>query len=229
MSLRKRLSRAPALIGIVGGLTTAYLRLCLRTTRWERRGEDELRTALAQGPVLVVLRHSRLMMAPLHWPKDVSDLSTLHDTSPIALVVGDTHKRIGLAPMAMSRRSSNLVMSRAVLKRLRLGISIGLTADGPLGPAEGINDPPLDWARITGRPVFFYAYSVDRQRRANSWDRLLLPRPWARGAVVFHRWDGTVPRKAEGPERETARTEMKAGLDAVTAEADAMVGLPPGP
>ncbi len=229
MSLRKRLARSPLLIGLLGGLATAYLRLCGRSSRWDHSGIPELRAALAEGPVLLVLRHSRLLMAPLHWPEGAGELSTLHDTSPIAMVAGDTHRRIGLQPMAMSARTSNRVLSRAVLKRLREGACIGLTADGPLGPAEGINDPPLDWARITGRPVFFYAYSISRQRRAASWDRLLIPLPWARGAVVFKRWDRQLTRHTEGDEREAARAAMKAGLDAATAQADAMLGLPPGP
>ncbi|SDF47664.1 lysophospholipid acyltransferase family protein [Limimaricola pyoseonensis] len=229
MSLRKRLARSPALIGTMGGLAHGYLGHCQRRTRWERRGDADLRAALAEGPVLLILRHSRLMLGPFHWPRDTADLSSLHDTSPIARIAGDTHRRSGLTPVAMSPRLSNLAMSRLVMDRLRAGASIGITADGPLGPAGRVNDPPIDWARSIGRPVFFYAYSVERQARAKSWDRLLLPRPGGRGAVVFRRWEGTVPRRLDTQAREAARASLQAGLDAATAEADAMLGLPPGP
>ena len=229
MSLGKRLAKSPAVTRSIGGLAHAWLARCQQGTDWQVRGEADLRAALAQGPVLLVLRHSRLMLGPFHWPADAGDLSTLHDTSPIARIAGDTHRRRGLTPVAMSRRLSNLAMSRMVMERLRVGASIGITADGPLGPAGEINDPPLDWARITGRPVFFYAYATERQSRAQSWDRLLLPRPGGRGAVVFRPWDRAMPRRAEAGEREAARAAMKAALDATTAEADAMLGRPPGP
>ena len=228
MSIGKRLAKSAAVTRGMGGIAHAWLARCQRTTSWELRGEDALRAALAEGPVLLVLRHSRLMLGPFHWPREAGDLSTLHDTSPIARIAGDTHRRRGLTPVAMSRRLSNLAMSRMVMERLRAGASIGITADGPLGPAGEINDPPLDWARITGRPVFFYAYSTERQSRANSWDRLLLPRPGGRGAVVFQPWDRQMPRKSDEAAREAARAAMKAALDATTAEADAMLGLPPG-
>ncbi|MCP1167030.1 lysophospholipid acyltransferase family protein [Limimaricola litoreus] len=229
MSLGKRLAKSRAVTRGMGGLAHGWLARVQRRTRWETRGEEALRAALAEGPILLVLRHSRLMLGPFHWPADAGDLSTLHDTSPIARIAGDTHRRCGLTPVAMSGRLSNLAMSRMVMERLRAGASIGITADGPLGPAAGVNDPPLDWARITGRPVFFYAYSTERQARAQSWDRLLLPRPGGRGAVVFRPWESSLPRKAGPAAREAARASMKVGLDAVTAEADAMLGLPPGP
>jgi lysophospholipid acyltransferase (LPLAT)-like uncharacterized protein len=229
MSLGKRLAKSRAVTRGMGGLAHGWLARVQRRTEWETRGEEDLRAALAEGPILLVLRHSRLMLGPFHWPAWAGDLSTLHDTSPIARIAGDTHRRRGLTPVAMSRRLSNLAMSRMVMERLRAGASIGITADGPLGPAGEVNDPPLDWARISGRPVFFYAFSTERQSRAQSWDRLLLPRPGGRGAVVFRAWEGTMPRKADAAAREAARASMKAGLDAATAEADAMLGLPPGP
>jgi lysophospholipid acyltransferase (LPLAT)-like uncharacterized protein len=229
MTLGKRLAKSPTVIRGVGGLAHLWLARCQRRTRWQTRGEEALRAALAEGPVLLVLRHSRLMMGPFHWPRDAADLSSLHDTSPIARIAGDTHRRCGLTPVAMSARLSNLAMSRLVMDRMRAGASIGITADGPLGPAGEINDPPLDWARITGAPVFFYAASMTRQTRAASWDRLLLPRPGGEGAVVFRPWEDTMPRRADAAAREAARASMKAGLDATTAEADAMLGLPPGP
>ncbi|WP_341211110.1 hypothetical protein [uncultured Limimaricola sp.] len=229
MSLGKRLAKSPAVIRSLGRIAHGWLARCQRRTSWEVRGEDALRAALAQGPVLLVLRHSRLMLGPFHWPRDAADLSSLHDTSPIARIAGDTHRRCGLTPVAMSARLSNLAMSRMVMDRMRAGASIGITADGPLGPMGEINDPPLDWARITGAPVFFYAYATERQSRAKSWDRLLLPRPGGRGAVVFRPWDDTMPRRTDAQERARLRASMKAALDATTAEADAMLGLPPGP
>ena len=229
MSLGKRLAKSRAVIRGVGGMAHAWLARCQRRTDWQVRGEEDLRAALARGPVLLVLRHSRLMLGPFHWPRDAADLSSLHDTSPIARIAGDTHRRCGLTPVAMSARLSNLAMSRMVMDRMRAGASIGITADGPLGPAGEINDPPLDWARITGAPVFFYAYSTEKQSRAKSWDKLLLPRPGGRGAVVFRAWEETMPRRADAAAREAARASLKAGLDATTAEADALLGLPPGP
>ncbi|HEV8035828.1 hypothetical protein [Yoonia sp.] len=229
MSLRKRIENSEWLVNVVGRLVLFYLNLVHRTTRWQSEGVDELRAAMAQGPVLLVMWHSRLMMIAHHWPVESGSLSSLHDTSPIARVVGAVHQQSGLRPMKMSARVSNIVASRTVLKRVKDGVSIGLTADGPLGPALQLKDPPLEWARATGLPIFCYAFSTTRQRRAASWDQLLVPRPFGKGAYVFARFPQKVPRKPDADELANLRKDIASFIDAKTARADALIDLPHGP
>ncbi|SIT91299.1 hypothetical protein SAMN05421665_3312 [Yoonia rosea] len=229
MSLRRRIEKSERFVNAVGRLVLLYLNLVQRTTRWQSEGVDELRAAMAEGPVLLVMWHSRLMMIAHHWPVESGSLSSLHDTSPIARVVGAVHQLSGLRPMKMSAKVSNIVASRTVLKRVKDGVSIGLTADGPRGPALQLKDPPLEWARATGLPIFCYAFSTTRQRRAQSWDRLLIPRPFSKGAYVFARFPKKVPRKPDAAELENLREEIARFIDANTARADAMIDLPHGP
>ena len=60
---------------------------------------------------------------------------------------------------------SNLAASRVILRRVREGVSIGMTGDGPLGPSHiAVKDPPLDWARVMKRPVYAYAFATKRHR-----------------------------------------------------------------
>lgn len=229
MSLRRRIENSEWLVNAVGRLVLLYLNLVQRTTRWQSEGVDELRAAMAEGPVLLVMWHSRLMMIAHHWPVDSGSLSSLHDTSPIARVVGAVHRQSRLHPMKMSAKVSNIVASRTVLKRVNDGVSIGLTADGPLGPAQQLKDPPLEWARATGLPIFCYAFSTTRQRRANSWDQLLVPRPFSKGAYVFARFPNKVPRKPDAAELENIRQDIADFINATTARADELIGLPLGP
>jgi lysophospholipid acyltransferase (LPLAT)-like uncharacterized protein len=229
MSLRRRIENSERLVNAVGRLVLLYLNLVQRTTRWQSDGVDELRAAMAEGPVLLVMWHSRLMMIAHHWPVESGSLSSLHDTSPIARVVGAVHRQKRLQPMKMSAKVSNIVASRTVLKRVKEGVSIGLTADGPLGPALQLKDPPLEWARATGLPIFCYAFSTTRQRRAASWDKLLIPRLFGKGAYVFARFPQKVPRKPDAAELANLRKDIASFIDASTARADAMIDLPHGP
>ena len=88
---------------------------------------DELRAALADGPVLLIMWHSRSVMGALHWPVADAPLSSLYDRSPIGRVSGALQRRVGLQPMEMSRKLSNRAASRTVLKRVKDGVSIGMT------------------------------------------------------------------------------------------------------
>lgn len=224
-SLRKRIEKSPLLAGAIGTVMGWYLRLCVATTRWEFTGLDALRTDLAQGAVLCVAWHGRLLMIGPHWPKDSGTLSCLHDTAPVARAAGALQAHFGLDPFEMSAKRSNLATSRDIMTRARDGISIGITADGPQGPAFTVKDAPLEWARILQRPVYGYAFATKRHRILGTWDAMMLPLPFTRGAVVFQRIAMILPRKASQDDVDAAREELTAGLNAVTAAADAVRSL----
>lgn len=221
---RRRIEQSPLLAKAIATVMAWYLRFCIATSRWDISGLEGLRADIAEGPVLCVLWHGRLLMIAPHWPRDAGSLSCLHDTAPVGRAAGALQAYFGLQPMAMSAKQSNLVTSRAVIKRAKEGVSIGITADGPLGPGYAVKDAPLEWARILQRPVYGYAFATKRRWLLGTWDRMLVPLPFTRGAVVFSRLDVDLPRKATADEVEVARIQMKVGLDAVTAEADSVAG-----
>lgn len=229
MSLRKRIEKSETLANIIAAVAGRYLGRCQRTISWETRGLDDLNAALAKGPVLLVMWHSRCLMAAEHWPVADAPLSSLYNNSPVGRLAGALHRRVGLHPMEMSRRLSNRAASRTVLKRVKEGVSIGLTGDGPIGPPLQVQHAVLEWARVTGLPFFCYAYSTERQKRMSSWDQMLVPRPHKRGAYVFRQFSKQVPRKLNDDEVAFWREEIRQFIHATTAEADAMIGLPPGP
>ena len=117
---------------------------------------------------------------------------------------------------------SNLAASRVILKRVREGVSIGMTGDGPLGPALAVKDAPLDWARVMKRPVYGYAFATKRHRILASWDNMMLPLPFTRGAVVFARIAIDLPRQPTPEQLEATRGQLKMALDAMNAKADTL-------
>lgn len=216
-SLRSRLEKSQTLASAVGWLLTFYLRLCQRTIKWEHVGVDALKEELQDGPVVVVLWHGRSLMGPIHWPVEAGQLSTLYADSVIGRVAGSVQRQAGLRPMPFHERNSNLVVSRTVMKRAKEGVSIGLTGDGPLGPALQVKDAPLQWARAVQRPVWVYAFGTSRGRELGSWDSMWLPSPFGRGRIVFERLPIDIPRKAE--EMEPVREAITAALNSATEKA----------
>lgn len=202
MTFRQRIEHSRFLAWLLAAIAGGYLSLCNRTTKWEVRGEAELRKALIDGPVLLVMWHERSIMGALHWPVDARQLSSLFDASPIGRVSGALQRRCGLMPMAMSHSQSNIAASRMILRRVREGVCIGMTGDGPTGPAHVVKDAPLEWARKTGMPVFAYAFSTKRHKRLNTWDNMMFPLPFTSGGKVFARLDVVLERKGEGGREE---------------------------
>jgi hypothetical protein len=226
MRLRKRIERHPWSSGSLGGGLGLWMRFCAATTRWTRQGEAEVEAALREGPIVVVLWHERIALVGVHWRSHWGPVSALHTTRFAGRVAGAAQGFVGLRPIAMDSRRSNVAASREVLRRLREGDSIGLTGDGPQGPARVLKDAPLEWARATGRPVFVYAFATRRHRRLRVWDRMVWPLPFSRGAVVWRRWRAELPRRLSDEDRAALRADLSAALDAVAEEAERLVRSP---
>lgn len=220
MSLRKRIEQSKLLARCVGAIAHGYLVLCLRTTRWEFQGREALEADLAEGPVLYLMWHGRLLFAPYQWPHKSGQLASIHDTSPIGKVVGAVHHRAGLKPMEMAANLSNIAASRIVLKRFRDGASIGMAADGPRGPNLVMSNAPLEWARVMKRPIYGYAFAVKRHRIMGSWDKMMLPLPFTKGTAIFERYKGEVSGKMNAEQTETLRAGLTDLLNGVMSKAD---------
>ena len=229
MSLRKRIEHSQTLASVIAAVAGRYLSWCSKRTDWTSEGLDDLRDALANGPVLLVMWHSRCLMAAEHWPVKDGPLSSLYNSSPVGRLAGALHRQAGLQPMQMSKSRSNRSASRRVLRRVKEGGSIGMTADGPTGPALQVQPAVLEWARVTGMPIFAYAYSTAKQKRMSSWDKMLVPKSGGRGAFVFRRFDGQIPRKMNPEETAQLRDQLRIFFDETTHAADALVEVPAGP
>lgn len=161
-------------------------------------------------------------MGAVHWPVKFGQLSSLYASSPIGRVSGAMQRQFGLQPMEMADGQSNVAASRKIMKRVQEGISIGMTGDGPLGPALQVQNAPLDWARAMQRPVYAYAFATQRQRKLSTWDSMILPLPFSKGAIVFQKIENLAPRKSTDVEVEKARADLSKLLTDVMERADAL-------
>ena len=217
LTLRQRIDRSPLLARTTARIVGAYLTLCNRTTKWEAEGLEDLKADLQDGPVLLVMWHQNLLMASYHWPLKSGQISTLHTSSPIARVAGALHNLQGLDAMEMSSSDSNLAAARKVLRKFRDGTSIGMTGDGPLGPDHVLNTAPLEWARRGPMRVWGFAYRCEKHRKLDSWDNMILPRPFARGRYVFAPFDYPLTTKPTAQESELALAALTEFLNDIDA------------
>ena len=98
----------------------------------------------------------------------------------------------------------------------RENCDLGITPDGPRGPAEVVKPGVALLGRLTGRPVIPLAYSCSRAKRFTSWDRFMLPYPFSRGVIVW----GEPLYCREGEHAEAYRQRIEKALRDVTAKAD---------
>lgn len=76
---------------------------------------------------------------------------------------------------------------RAVVRRHRS--SPIMVPDGPRGPARHLRRGILVLARASGAPVLAMGFAPDHCWRLNSWDRMIVPRPFTRVRLCVRRFE----------------------------------------
>ncbi len=128
--------------------------------------------------------------------------------------------RFGFVPV---RGSSSRGGQRALLEMKQLlaeGHAVAFTIDGPRGPRYVAKKGPVLLARMSGVPITAFYVAVERAWVLNTWDRLVIPKPFSRIHVRFAR-KIFVPPDADDAALEQYHAEMQAALDRITAFADA--------
>jgi lysophospholipid acyltransferase (LPLAT)-like uncharacterized protein len=74
---------------------------------------------------------------------------------------------------------------RELVRLVRTGRSVAITVDGPRGPAGALKPGVLQIAQLTGAPLVPVGSAASRAWRLGSWDRFLVPKPFARLRVVY--------------------------------------------
>ena len=233
----KRLMRSRGAQGLLGFLTAAYLRLALATIRWRPVGREKVEAVWAAGGgVIVCFWHSRIGLSPAAWPMALvragraQEPRALISLSPDGGFIAAAMARLGFPAIRGSstkawdkaKPKGGASAFREVLRWLKGGGGVAITPDGPRGPAERMAEGAPLLAKLSGAPVLLVGLACRPAIRLRSWDRAMLPRPFARGALV---WAGpfAAPADADAETLEALRQTWEAELSRATAEAEALV------
>lgn len=227
LSLRKKIADSPRFNRFIEGLFARYVSFAYRTSRWQRSGFEDMDAAVKRGePVIFVLWHQRLIMAPYLFDTSLGRICALTSAARAGRLAGQILVRLGFETIPMSSHKRHVALSREVLRRTKEGCSIGIAADGPRGPARVSSGVPITWARMTGCRVFTVAFAEQRVFKLPTWDKQMLPLPFSRGVLICQEWTDEVPKKPSDEQSETLRLSLQASLDEITDRADRDAGRP---
>lgn len=217
LTLRRRvLARLATLAPL---LLRPLLRLLHASLRIEYVGADELRARLAGGEqAILTFWHNRQLMVPLvTFGRRVCILISQHRDGELATQV---LAGWGIATVRGSATRGAIAAYRRLVDAYRRGDSVVVVPDGPRGPCYVAKPGVIRLARAVDAPIYPMAYAADRVRRLRSWDRMLVPLPFARITVAVGA-PLRVPPEASADELEALRVELEQRLRRITAQADA--------
>lgn len=152
--------------------------------RYRVRGSQAFRAIRATGrPVVLVVWHSRLLpILYLHRNEGVVLLVSRHRDGTQLV---DLATRWGYRSVRGSSRRGGEIGLLGMVRALRRGEVVGVTPDGPQGPAEQVKLGALVAARHAGAAVVPIGARPSAAWWLRSWDRFCVPRPFAIVDVVY--------------------------------------------
>ncbi len=227
--------RSPWVMSLLVNLMSGYLALTYRTLRWTREGQEiandvQAKALAGRSGVILALWHSRVPVGPATWPQgaDKPEIRVLVSQSRDGEFIARVIARLGLP----SIRGSSLKKTdaaknkggeqafRDMVKWVRDGGAMAITPDGPRGPVEVLQKGAVALARVSGAPVLFVGVAMKPCLRLGTWDRTIIPLPFARAAMVWHG-----PAAAGREDDPDALAEAwRERLSAVSRRAEALVG-----
>ena len=147
-------------------------------------------------PVIAVFWHNRLMMIPFlakkarnianknHLNIKFATLSSRHGDGRF---VGKIMKKLSLVTIEGStrnhRKSSRGIdfsSTRQIISFLKSNNIIGITPDGPRGPAKKINGDIIAISRLANANIIAVSYGSSKKININSWDKFTIPLPFSK-------------------------------------------------
>jgi lysophospholipid acyltransferase (LPLAT)-like uncharacterized protein len=211
--------------GLIALLAAGLVRLLGATLRTRTVGVDGIRAHWASGrPVIYAVWHGRLLMmawanARLRRTAGARPVTVLASRSRDGDLVAAYVGRFGLEAVRGSSSRGGTAALRALVGAVRGGRDVAVVPDGPRGPREQCRPGVVALAALTGAPVVPLAFAARPARRLRTWDRFLVPAPFARGVLVF----GPPIHVAPGDDRDRAVKDVARALDDATIEADRLV------
>lgn len=223
MSLAKRLLRSEPGLRALCWLVQAYIRFVYWTGRWTVEGAAFPRAVRdAGGAFILAFWHGRLLMMPMAW-RGLAPMHMLISGHADGRLIAGAVRYFAIDSIAGSSNSGGSAALRAMVRWLKAGDCVGITPDGPDGPAMRASPGIVSVARLARAPIVPLAYATRRRRVLPSWDRFHLPLPFSRGVFIWGE-PISVDAAADDATMEQCRALVEQRLYALTCEADRRMG-----
>jgi lysophospholipid acyltransferase (LPLAT)-like uncharacterized protein len=204
--------------GVIERLLPAVIAAALRVLSWTWRVEfadaEDLFACWQRGErAIIAFWHDRLLMMPVAARgQRVCVLVSQHRDGEIAARV---LRRWGIEVVRGSATRGGARGFLDMVEAHRAGFNIAILPDGPRGPRHVVKAGVVYLARATGAPIFPVSATARPAARLRSWDRMIVPLPFAR-VVLCAGEPLAIPAGTGREELEVHRRALEERLSDVT-------------
>jgi lysophospholipid acyltransferase (LPLAT)-like uncharacterized protein len=178
-SLRERIQLA-----LITWTATALIRLIGPTLRYTFIAEPgSLGNERGAGPTCIWTFWHRCVIAATHRCRD-NDIAVMTSRSFDGEYIARIISHFGFIPVRGSSSRGAVGALIGMRRQLEQEHSVAFTIDGPRGPRYVAKPGPVLLAKKTGVPIGCFYIHAERAWVLNSWDRMMVPKPFSR--VAFY-------------------------------------------
>ncbi|MFC1840422.1 lysophospholipid acyltransferase family protein [Thermodesulfobacteriota bacterium] len=203
----------PPTFYILFPILTLFMKLLLFSYRLVRiEGiEFEKEAIKKSGKCIYCSWHQRILFHPYYLSK--KGVTVMISQSRDGELAARLVNTLGLSDVrGSSTRGGMSALKQLTQKILDGETNGGMIVDGPLGPPRVAKMGTVILARNSKAPLIPIMWATDRCWILNSWDRFIIPKPFAR-IVYCHSEPIWVPESAEGDELEKYKTLLEESLN----------------
>lgn len=187
-----------------------FIRLIGPTLRVSTSHEENSQQTFCQRPLIGSFWHAGIIVATYVF-RDCG-IRVMSSNSYDGEYMGRIIKRFGFVAVKGSS-SRNAVRALLGLRRaLEEGWTVAFSIDGPRGPRYQVKPGPVALGRSSGVPLSAFHIAVDRAWVLKTWDRLMVPKPFARVLIHFTTLIN-VPAEATDADLDAYTADLQKSLD----------------
>ena len=216
--------RQRLLLPVIAWVGSALVRLLCGTVRYEVSFESTDPQDCYLRPAIWAFWHSCLLLAAYRYRN--RNIVVLTSQSFDGECISRILEKLGFSVIRGSSRRGGAVAIRAAHRSIENGEAIAFTPDGPLGPPRIVKPGAVLLSAITQCRIFPFYIAVERAWRLQTWDRMIIPKPFSR-AVVHFSAPILVPASARTAGIEEYVSQLQASLEHVREVTEKVVCDPP--
>jgi lysophospholipid acyltransferase (LPLAT)-like uncharacterized protein len=219
----KTISRNSLLRSFACLIGSLYIRFIHATGEWRIENKAVPDKLIAEGkPFITCFWHGRLMMMSYAWPYDPI-FHMLISNHADGQLIAKTINHLGFSALEGSTKHGGNSALRAMVRTLNHGGYVGITPDGPRGPRMQASNGAIALAKLSGVPILPLSYSASTWKIFRSWDRLILPSPFAKGIFIWGE-PIEISKDTDNAGLELARQVLEKKLTQLSQTADRLTG-----
>lgn len=203
-----------------------FIRLVGPTLRWQVEQEAGARSDGRHADMVIWCFWHRCVI-PATWCFRQNNIAVMTSRSFDGEYIARIIRKFGYGAVRGSSSRGAVGALIGMRRELELGHPVAFTIDGPRGPRYVAKPGPVLLAKKTGVPIDCFYIAVERAWLLNSWDRMIIPKPFSR-AVLHLSSPIYVPADADDAQMATLHRKMQETLEGCRERAEAALGMQEG-